>query len=219
MLVVAFDTYHTREGRHPHIEVKNKLETVVFRNEETLLNYVDGVESRFCFRVWTCTSDSGEFDLYVGFRGTVATQYSNIIADIMAIQVGINHSFEITNEHEYAINVHCGFYSTYMLLRGELRRIIQTALNTSSRCRAIYVTGHSLGGALATLAAVDIGKNRDVFNIKAATAVECHTFGAPHVGGTKLRDLLNDHMVLRCCKRYFNQLDIVPMRIQASLWL
>lgn len=44
----------------------------------------------------------------------------------------------------------------------------------------VYVTGHSLGGALATLAAFDIAKALQ--GVQKETHVVCYTFGAPRTG-------------------------------------
>ena len=44
----------------------------------------------------------------------------------------------------------------------------------------ILVTGHSLGGALATLAAYDISRAMEW--VSKPTKVICYTFGAPRVG-------------------------------------
>ncbi len=44
----------------------------------------------------------------------------------------------------------------------------------------VFVAGHSLGGALANLAAYDIVKGLKLVDRK--TTVSCYTFGAPRVG-------------------------------------
>ena len=44
----------------------------------------------------------------------------------------------------------------------------------------IYCTGHSLGGALATLAAFDISRAMEWVN--RPTKIICYTFGAPRIG-------------------------------------
>lgn len=51
------------------------------------------------------------------------------------------------------ICVHRGFWKAYLLLRRELHTVIRSFLREGDR---LLFTGHSLGGALATLAAVDI---------------------------------------------------------------
>ncbi len=69
------------------------------------------------------------------------------------------------------VKMHSGFISAYLSVRNELHKHIRE--QSTKRYR---VTGHSLGGALATLCAVDLQYN---FGDR---AIEAYTFGAPRVG-------------------------------------
>ena len=53
----------------------------------------------------------------------------------------------------------------------------------------IYCTGHSLGGALATLAAYDISRAMEWVN--RPTKVICYTFGAPRLGNYAFAETYN----------------------------
>jgi predicted lipase len=68
----------------------------------------------------------------------------------------INLSF---NQVDYprcpGCKVHNGFYTGYNLVKSTMISQIQ-ALKALHRDAKIYITGHSLGGALATLAAADV---------------------------------------------------------------
>ena len=66
--------------------------------------------------------------------------------------------------------------------------------------RDIFFVGHSLGGALATVASVYFAKK---FNLK----VHVCTFGSPKVGDQKFVQLFSDSVATSC--RYVNQDDIV----------
>ena len=53
----------------------------------------------------------------------------------------------------------------------------------------IYCTGHSLGGALATLAAFDISRAMEWVN--RPTKIICYTFGAPRIGNYAFAETYN----------------------------
>lgn len=68
----------------------------------------------------------------------------------------------------YFTRVHTGFYNSY-------EKIEQHIVKAASENKPVILAGHSLGGAIATIAAYklsSIGKN-----------VTCVTFGSPRVGG------------------------------------
>lgn len=75
---------------------------------------------------------------------------------------------------EGPIRVHYGFYSQYQVVRGKIHEIIRQWMETEL-LRGVVITGHSLGGALATLCAVDLDFN---FQLD----IQCVTFGSPRVG-------------------------------------
>jgi len=70
------------------------------------------------------------------------------------------------------IKVHQGFIEQYKTIRKVIRQIVESYPNQ----KEIIITGHSLGGALATLSAVDIKYNYP------EKSVLCITFGSPRVG-------------------------------------
>jgi predicted lipase len=72
------------------------------------------------------------------------------------------------------IRIHSGFYDQYYEVHDTIRDIVETALETE-KIKGVVFCGHSLGGALATLAAVDIQFNYDV-------DIALLTFGSPRVG-------------------------------------
>ncbi|XP_046858557.1 lipase-like [Xenia sp. Carnegie-2017] len=68
--------------------------------------------------------------------------------------------------------IHSGFLKSYSPLKDEMLRKVNTLYQEHPK--KILVTGHSLGGAMATLAAVDL--------VNAGYPVNLITFGAPRVG-------------------------------------
>lgn len=71
---------------------------------------------------------------------------------------------------------HEGFFNSYSSVRDELLEIIKDQLKEKDY--HIYLTGHSLGGALATLAALDLQK-------ETTAKISNYTFGAPKVGNKR----------------------------------
>eukprot|EP00741_Cyanophora_paradoxa_P020089 tig00021234_g19390.t1 len=96
--------------------------------------------------------------------------------------------------------VHKGFYDRYMSIRDD---IIQTmANNEETQCNGrpmnVIVTGHSLGGALATLAAYDIAKQSNLVPsgqrqpiFPQMQSIKGITFAGPQVGDNFFRNFFN----------------------------
>lgn len=73
-----------------------------------------------------------------------------------------------------------GFWNAYQTVQSQTQKQVAAALAKCPSCRTIRCTGHSLGAALATHAAVDLS-----FIYKANTtapAIKLTTFGSPRVG-------------------------------------
>lgn len=111
----------------------------------------------------------------VAFRGTM---------DVAGWIDDLNIQFTPTP----AGQVHAGFQLAWQVLK--LR--VQKALDG----QPCIVTGHSLGGAMATLAALDL------------PALEVVTFGSPRVGG---RDFAGNYPLKDKTTRYVYHLDPIPL--------
>jgi hypothetical protein len=94
--------------------------------------------------------------------------------------------------------VHLGFERMHR----SVRQSIQVGLASVDAATRITVLGHSLGGAMAVLAAVDIKRNFGKTN------VDVCTFGSPRVGKIGFRKNFNKE--IRQCFRLVNQFDVVP---------
>jgi predicted lipase len=75
------------------------------------------------------------------------------------------------------ILVHHGFLETYNSLKIGIVEYIMELIQVCPTCDFLF-TGHSLGGAMATIAVVDLHR---MFGIEAITSF---TFGSPRVGNT-----------------------------------
>lgn len=98
----------------------------------------------------------------LAFRGTEATSIKDIKADAKAVTTGCSSGGSI----------HSGFDAAY----NEVGLDIQKRLNRDDlKNIPLYITGHSLGGALATIAAKKL--THPLGGVAA-----CYTFGSPRVG-------------------------------------
>ncbi|WP_240941146.1 lipase family protein [Paenibacillus sp. HB172176] len=93
---------------------------------------------------------------------------------------------------------HKGFTDIYTSARDS----VFSLLSQLSPDKPLFITGHSLGGALATLAALDIACNSPL------SSPIVYTFGAPRVGDPKFVQLYNYSVGTHW--RFQNEFDIVP---------
>ncbi|KAA6426189.1 MAG: hypothetical protein FRX49_04041 [Trebouxia sp. A1-2] len=130
-----------------------------------------------------CLIGWNEHTIVVAFRGTASL--TNALSDVQAWRVthppARGHKLMCTQPL-----VHGGFMKSW--LAGALNaKVVNRIMHiVSSRKPAaceleILVTGHSLGGALATLAAYDIKKQLQEAG-QASVNVLCYSFGAPRTG-------------------------------------
>ncbi len=93
--------------------------------------------------------------------------------------------------------VHAGFWQAYQIIRNVLLAEVTHQAMQMTPARRIYVTGYSLGGALALLAALDIAEGMTAIDKADGTGtipVELFTFAAPRVGDANLNNLLAERV-------------------------
>ncbi|MEK4511335.1 lipase family protein [Paenibacillus sp. FSL K6-2524] len=131
------------------------------------LNYVvcDTIQAKSINNVWESFGFILESpqEIIIAFRGTSSTP--NWISNLIASQKRIKYIKEDCLTHR-------GFTDIYSSARSE----IISALSKLSPSKTLYITGHSLGGALATLCAIDIAANTHY------TSPNLFTYGSPRVG-------------------------------------
>ncbi|MBR8832778.1 MAG: lipase family protein [Stigonema ocellatum SAG 48.90 = DSM 106950] len=125
------------------------------------------------------------------FRGTQRT--TEWIADVLLFQ---KHYEGFGNS-----KIHSGFADIYKGLAQQTREIA-SQLNPSLPC---YIAGHSLGSALATLAAVDIALKVP----KLKDQIRLYTYAGPRVGNPDFAQM-HSHIVPNSY-RIFNLADSIPL--------
>jgi triacylglycerol lipase len=129
---------------------------------------------------------------FVSFRGT--SDGAEWVADIDAIP---DDYLPVAGFGQ----VHAGFQDVYELVRTNIAANLATA---TAGCDQILITGHSLGAALAVLAAPDIFRKMPPNSIEPRLI----TFAGPRVGLTDFVSTFN--ATIESCFRVVNFLDIVP---------
>jgi len=108
----------------------------------------------------------------LAFRGTEPQKWEDVQADIRAYKTSVSEG-----------KVHAGFLEAYKEVANE----IETSLIDSNQDKwPLYITGHSLGGALATVATRELETAEAIGDQIAA----CYTFGSPRVGNRKYEDTI-----------------------------
>ena len=125
--------------------------------------------------------------MIIAFRGTEPDQMSDVKADLLAIK----------RKSKTEGRVHLGFKLELRKLWVDLMKILNVHLGD----KTLWICGHSLGGAMATLCASRLEEKDPIL----------YTYGSPKVGGKEfVAGLEVDHW------RFVNNNDAVP---KVPLWL
>jgi predicted lipase len=103
----------------------------------------------------------------VAFRGSEETGIADWLTDLKFAQ----QVFPYEESNNKKVKVHFGFVWAYKSVREAVKKAAK-----ETTYKKILCTGHSLGGGLATLAALDIQYNNP------DKQVSCYTLGSPKVG-------------------------------------
>jgi hypothetical protein len=126
----------------------------------------------------------------------------------------VNFQFEQTRDPLFTGEVHSGFSRSLSAAWGDVDQILHKALGAAQEVGAddpgvpLFITGHSLGGALATLASSRLASGEGPARagvLARLKHVATYTFGAPRVGSP---DFCRSYKPFTC--RVVNDLDVVP---------
>lgn len=118
----------------------------------------------------------------------------------------------IGGDFKQEIQVHSGFLSAYDSVRTRLLSLIKQAVGYMDDDVKplgrwhVYVTGHSLGGALATLLALELSSSQ--LANRGVISVTMYNFGSPRVGNRRFAEVYNEKM--KDSWRVVNHRDIIP---------
>lgn len=150
--------------------------STIFRDAGLQSDYLTA-KGTDCYVAWQADA------VIVAFRGTQPNQWRDVFADAKAAQVPWDDN----------TRVHSGFAEAL----DDIWPKLTSTLATLSSTRTIWFCGHSLGAALATLAAYRYDKTRGV----------C-TLGSPYVGNPAFASAFNARLAGRTL-RFVNDQDVV----------
>ncbi|RHY33409.1 hypothetical protein DYB32_001649 [Aphanomyces invadans] len=144
------------------------------------------------------------------FRGTAST--ANVKTDVQYALEEVPWKSTTQSNATTAVYAHRGFYNAYLTVQKQVHDVLTTLLVeyslhglSADTHVQIYCTGHSLGGALATLASLDI-------KLTFGHRVIMYNFGSPRVGTHTFARFYNREIPLAF--RLVNEGDIVVGMVQ-----
>ncbi|GAB4851399.1 hypothetical protein Ancab_030802 [Ancistrocladus abbreviatus] len=149
--------------------------------------------------------------LVVAFRGTEQVKWKDLRTDLMLAPAGLNPE-RIGGDFKQEVQVHSGFLSAYDSVRTRIMTLICQAIGytdnvAGAHCKwHVYATGHSLGGALATLLALELSSSQ--LAKSGAITVTMYNFGSPRVGNRRFAEVYNEKV--KDSWRVVNHRDIIP---------
>ncbi|KAF0892976.1 hypothetical protein E2562_021278 [Oryza meyeriana var. granulata] len=171
--------------------------------------FLDNVSTDTQVAIWR---DSSRRRLVVAFRGTEQSRWKDLQTDLMLVPAGLNPEM-LSGDFKQEIQVHSGFLSAYDSVRNRIIALVKYAIGYLDEEDAenipkwhVYVTGHSLGGALATLLALELSSSQ--MTKSGVIFVTMYNFGSPRVGNRRFAEVYNAKV--KNSWRVVNHRDIIP---------
>ncbi|KAH1096254.1 hypothetical protein J1N35_013175 [Gossypium stocksii] len=185
---------------HPSF-IKSEFEKLCFLDNETTDTQA---------AIWR---DSARRRLVVAFRGTEQARWKDLRTDLMLVPAGLNPE-RIGGDFKQEVQVHSGFLSAYDSVRIRIISLIKASIGYIDELLKpqhrwqVYVTGHSLGGALATLLALELSSSK--LAKCGAISVTMYNFGSPRVGNRRFAEVYNEKFDASLVK--VNAIEYIPLQ-------
>ena len=193
-----------REGNHN--QLKESVAELKFTLVRTCSVHIPLIADTQAFLARLDTKGRPPF-LVLSFRGTEPKKPADIKSDLDATPMDLGRLggpggtvFVKLGEEETEaqkkwpkVRVHPGFWKAFSVVKKDLLDIINAPENKDL---PLYITGHSLGGALAVVATYVLDSDR---------IAACYTFGGPRVGNLQFGQCMKPPVY-----RVINASDIVP---------
>jgi hypothetical protein len=186
-------------------------------NDNHCLKIAESVDAMFiCSTSFLVQSNCGRV-LILCYRGTEPANFINWLTDTDVNPEKVSLAFPGAPG---TFELHAGFYRNVRATRYEVVTALQRALNGQSilvkggqmpnPLEALYITGHSLGAAMAAVMAVMLSTD-SAYAPLAAKLRAVYTFGQPMIGSPSLAEACNGHPFLgKNVTRYIYNHDVVP---------
>lgn len=144
-----------------------------------------------------CAVFQFEDEILIVFRGTKE------LADFMVDAYFVQENLMLYVTSDFLCKAHAGFKTAYESIRPLLHNLVNKDFIEKNKIKDVYLVGHSLGGAMATIAALDFG-----YLLEDKATTHCVTFGCPRVGDLNFKNLFHEHV--DHSYRFVNSFDPVP---------
>lgn len=159
-----------------------------FRDAE----YINDASTGTQVGISSAAAPDGTRDIYITFTGTTShTDWlkTNIrIEDVTYPRAWLCDPPKIEEKNAM---VHAGFLAAYTSIRDKVWDLVSDFILRTAASGRIVICGHSLGGAVATIAAMDL-----MCKLEPAQKPKTHvvSFGSPHVGDASFARLFNSRV-------------------------
>lgn len=154
----------------------------------------------------TWGNEFGGNDIYVFFTGSESSKDWQNNVDIRGSQVPDTWGCASAKP----LRTHMGYMQAFSSIADPVLAALQSKLATTPTVHRVVFCGHSMGGAIATLAALYVACKMP----SVRPNVCCVTFGSPQVGDGNFVAFFNDTVPV--CVRVVNPMDPVPRLLNAQ---